>query len=356
MKNIENILVKETDTIECAVRAIQEGHEGIALVVDNNKKLLATITDGDIRRAILNKIEIGSPISRLLLSRGENHPCPIVASIDTSNDELLKMMEKDLIRQIPLLNKNESVVDIALLNDLLEEERTLPLTAIIMAGGRGERLMPLTKNMPKPMLEIDQTPLLHRIVEQLKNNGISNIFMATNYRAEIIKDYFKDGSNHGVKIGYIDEQEPLGTAGALGLFSSEENRPILVINGDILTQLNFHLMYDFHNNHNSDLTMGVRIYETEIPYGVIETDDIRVKSLKEKPVHASIVNAGIYILNYDMLQFVPKNKFFNMTDLIEVLLKEGKTVISFPIQEYWLDIGHPADYTRAKTDVKNGSF
>ena len=205
---------------------------------------------------------------------------------------------------------------------------TTPLTAVIMAGGMGMRLRPLTEKLPKPMLTINNRPLLERVIEQLKNAGITKIYISTYYKREFIVDYFGDGSKFGVNINYINEDDPLGTAGALSLIDLPNNTT-LVINGDILTRLDFRTMHNFHTSQNAVITVGVRIYEYNIPYGVIKTDDINISDLEEKPVQQVVVNAGIYLLEPKAYQYIPRNQQFNMTDLINSLIKEKHRVISF---------------------------
>jgi dTDP-glucose pyrophosphorylase len=353
MKDVEKIFVELGATIEKSVEVIQEGGIGIALVVDRDRKLLGTITDGDIRRAILQKIPLTDSIEKILAQRPPNYPKPTVAAMGTPHEEILALMETKTLRHIPLLDKKGRVVEIALLSELVEEEHHLPITAVIMAGGRGRRLLPLTQDIPKPMLLLDDSPIIERTIKQLKKSGIKDIFISTNFKSEVITQHFGDGSAFGVNIRYLQEDCPLGTAGALGLMDSLPE-VTLVINGDILTQLNFRVMYEFHRSHQADITVGVRIYEVEIPFGVIETEDIFIKKLVEKPQQAYIVNAGIYLLNRTVYEWIPHGTRFDMTQLVDACVKNEQKVVSFPIQEYWCDIGQPRDYERAKNDVKNG--
>lgn len=353
MANLEQFLVEATASIREVMTCIDQNAKGIALVVDEDRRLMGTITDGDIRRAILDGVDLRSSAQRLLGRRSSTaYPEPITAPVGTSDAELVHLMNEHAIRQVPLLDRQGHIVDLALLSDLVEQYES-PLTAVVMAGGYGTRLRPLTKELPKPMLPVGDRPLMELIIEQLRESGIERVSVATHYLRSTIKDHFDDGRDFGVDIEYVDEDEPLGTAGALGLMETPE-QPLLVMNGDIVTRVDFRAMLAHHRNHCAQLTVGVRHYELEVPYGVVECDGPRVCQLREKPRYSFLVNAGIYLLEPSVHRYIPSGQRFDMTDLIERLLEEGGTVISFPIVEYWLDIGDPADYKQAQEDVRNG--
>jgi len=345
------IFINTHTTIRKAMKVIQECACGIALIVDESQRLIATITDGDIRRAILNGVDLESDITTIFQYAVRPSFKPITAHFSTSKEVLLMMMKEKSLKHIPLLDNEGRVVELILLSELIKDEFTI--TAVVMAGGRGERLHPLTTNVPKPMLPLQNGTLVERIIEQLRDVGITKVQISTHYKSEVIKNYFGDGRNRGVDISYIDENQPLGTAGALGLIPMPSSTN-LVINGDILTQLDFRAMYDFHKTHNAIMTMGLRKCEFKVPYGVVGTEDIKVTQLVEKPVQSFLVNAGIYLLEPAVFQYIPKNKYFDMTDLIGQLLKNKQHVISFPIQEYWLDVGLHEDYKRAIKDIELG--
>jgi NDP-sugar pyrophosphorylase family protein len=283
---------------------------------------------------------------------GSPYPKPITARIGTETAELLRLMRKFVIQQLPILDQANRVVDLVTMGDLLPED-VLPVRAVIMAGGFGTRLSPLTDEVPKPMLPVGDRPLMAYTVEQLRKAGIHNLNITTHYLTEKISNYFKDGQDFGVDINYLEEETPLGTAGALGLMEVSDE-PLLVINGDILTRVDFRVMLDFHRKHKAELTVGVRQYEMEVPYGVVDCDGPDVVGLSEKPRHRFLVNAGVYLLEPSAQQLIPNQKFFNMTDLIDKLLEVGHKVVSFPILEYWLDIGQPVDYRKAQEDAENG--
>lgn len=348
MKNIEKLVVSIDSSIEETMVQIQHGAEGIALVVDEKDRLRCTITDGDIRRAILNKHNLSDKITSLFKK-------PIIAPQGTSHKELLRLMKEKGVRHIPVLNVMGRVVELVLLSELIEKEAIPPLTAVVMAGGKGQRLYPLTQEIPKPMLSLEGAPLIQRTIKQLQKVGIKKVLIATHYKAEVITNHFKNGHEIGVDIAYINEERPLGTAGALGLMTPPQGTT-LVINGDIVTQLNFQAMYDFHRTHEAVMTVGLSKYELKIPYGVVETKDIAITHLIEKPVQTFLVNAGIYFIEPVVYQYVSKKEYMDMTELIRKLLETSCRVISFPIQEYWLDVGLYEDYKRVMEDIKNGKI
>ncbi|MCP4361003.1 MAG: NTP transferase domain-containing protein [Chloroflexi bacterium] len=352
---IQRLFINPDNSLREAMACIDRNAKGIALVVVDDGCLLATITDGDIRRAVLAGTGLNTPVSNLLSARAESaYSQPITAQVDTPVGELAALMRRHVVSQIPLLDKNGRVVDLFTTNTLLKQEYA-PIEAVVMAGGFGTRLRPLTLDLPKPMLPIGDRPLLQRIVEQLQSSGIQNVNISTHYKPEKIKEHFGDGQKFGVHINYVSEDTPLGTAGALGLLA-ENDAPLLVINGDILTRVDFRAMRDYHRQYRADLTVAVRQYEVEVPYGVVECDGTRITRLREKPTYNFFVNAGIYLLQPDMRRYIPNGRRFDMTDLIETLLQAGKNVINFPIIEYWLDVGHHADYEQAQKDVENGRF
>lgn len=352
-EKLTNVLISPKCVLRDVITALNKNWRGIVLVVDDDQKLLGTITDGDIRRAILAGKGLETSVLDLLTQKADSpYPHPVTARIGTEISSLLRLMREHLVQQLPLLNEYDQVVDLVTMSDLLPE-KSLPVKAVIMAGGFGSRLSPLTDEVPKPMLPIGDRPLMEFTVEQLRNAGIHSLNIATHYLTEKISTYFGDGANFGVEINYIEEETPLGTAGALGLMETPDE-PMLVINGDILTRVDFRSMLDFHGKHKADLTIGVRQYEMKVPYGVVECDGPDVVALSEKPSHRFLVNAGVYLLDPNAKKFIPRREFFNMTDLIDRLLEGGQKVVSFPILEYWLDIGHPLDYRKAQEDVENG--
>jgi len=214
----------------------------------------------------------------------------------------------------------------------------------------------LTEHLPKPMLPLHNRPLMERTIEQLRSCGIRQVSISTNYKSDIIMEHFGDGKKFGVDIQYINEKKPLGTAGALGMMNERSTQPILVINGDVVTQLDFRAMLEFHQSHEAAMTVAVRGYDVPIPFGVVETDDVLIQSIIEKPTHTVLVNAGVYLINPVVFRYIPQNTTLQMTELISSLISEKHRVVSFPIQEYWMDVGHHADYVKANEDAKQGKI
>jgi dTDP-glucose pyrophosphorylase len=351
-KELKALFISPTHSIREAMQCIDKGAVGIALVVDLDRKLIGTITDGDVRRAVLASSDLDMPVSILLASKiGTEYPKPITALAGSKRDELISLLHKYLLRQIPIVDNDGKVVDLLMLDDLVPTQ-DLPLQAVIMAGGLGTRLRPLTEALPKPMLPVGGKPLMELLIEQLRQVGIRRVNVTTHYKPEKITDHFGDGSSFGVELNYVNEDKPLGTGGALGLID-KPTEPMLVINGDILTQIDFRAMLAYHQEHKAVMTVAVRQYDINVPYGVIECEGFRVCSLKEKPQMHFLVNAGVYLLEPKVYEFIPNGEYFNMTDLIHRLLDSNHTVASFPIIEYWLDIGQLADYERAQNDMKN---
>jgi dTDP-glucose pyrophosphorylase len=354
-RDFSSLVVSESSTIRSVISCIDRNGKGIAIVLDGNQHLIATVTDGDIRRAILAGIEVDLPVSELLNRRtNKSQEGPITAPVGTPDTTLLHIMAETTVRHIPLVDQDNRVVDVALLSELVREYE-LPLRAVVMAGGFGTRLRPLTDELPKPMLPVGNRPLLELIVEQLRDAGIRQVNVATHYKGEVISDHFRDGQDFGVDIRYVKEDQPLGTVGALSLLE-DSDEPLLVINGDILTRVDFRAMLHFHREHNADLTVAVRQYELNVPYGVVDTDGVAVRGILEKPVVKQFINAGIYLLNPAVRLMIPNRQHYDIPELIQRLLKEDRTVVCFPIREYWLDIGKADQYDQAKLDIANGVF
>jgi dTDP-glucose pyrophosphorylase len=353
IRDLTNICIAPDAPVRLAMQYIDRNSKGIVLVCDGDRRLLGTVTDGDIRRAILAGCDLDTPVLELV-ERKPVQRQPIVARWGTSPESLLRLMQDTAVQQIPLLDEDDRVVGLVTMQDLLPGQ-ILPIRAVIMAGGFGTRLRPLTSETPKPMLPVGGEPILQRIIRQLHHYGIRRIVITTHYYAEKIRAHFRDGKHLGVDISYIHEEEPLGTAGALALLDSPRET-LLVINGDILTQTDFRDMFAYHLEHRAVLTVGVRKYEFQVPYGVVESEQTQVRRVVEKPGFCFFVNAGIYLVEPEALLLIPTGRRFHMTDLISALIQRNKTVVSFPILEYWLDIGQPGDYERAETDIRLGRF
>jgi len=339
----ERILVPADASVRQVIEAIDAGAVEIALAVDADGRLLGTVTDGDVRRALLTGTRLDDPITNVV------HEDPVTAPADTASAELIALMTEQAVEQVPLMH-GDRVASLVTLRELVGAQPDQG-PVVIMAGGAGERLRPLTDDTPKPMLKIGDRPLLEHVVEQVRDAGFQKVMMAVNYRREVIEEHFGDGSGFGVEIGYIHERERLGSAGALGLVRDELDRPFIVVNADLLTKVNLGSLARFHKEHGNILTVGVRQYVIEVPYGVVELDGIAVARLTEKPNLEFFVNAGMYAVSPEAVALMPEEvREFNMTDLIDAALSAGARVGSFPIREYWLDIGQLADYERAESD------
>jgi len=352
ISDLETILICPSASIRQAILQIERNRQGIVLVVDENEKLLGTITDGDVRRATLAGISLETSLTELMVrKRDPAYPVPVTALAGSDSIEILQIMRKRSVRHVALVNQQSRVVGLSTMDELLPDPR-MPLQAVIMAGGKGTRMRPLTEDVPKPMLMVGDRPIMEHIVDQLRDAGIKRVSIATQYLSQKISAHFEDGSRFGVELDYVKEDEPRGTAGALGLMDPW-NEPLLVINGDVLTQVNFRAMQAFHLENSADMTVAVSKYDMGVPYGVVQCDGVLVQKLAEKPTYSLLVNAGIYLLEPPVRSLIPQNQRFDMTDLINVLLAEGRRVVSFPILEYWLDVGNPGDYEQAKNDIKN---
>ena len=354
MTDVTQLFIPPDSTIQDAIARIDPSQLGIALVVDNNQHLISTIVDGDIRRAILAQVDMNAPVTVLIERKEDIYRQPITAHVDTSPEDLVRLMRERFVRHVPLLNDDGQVVDLFHMNDLLTmQAQMLPLEAVVMAGGFGTRLRPLTEGIPKPMLPVGDRPLMELMINQLRKAGIHRINVTTHYMAEKIVEHFGDGSAFGVELTYVKEERPMGTAGGVSLIDAP-NTPLLVMNGDLLTDINFQEMYAYHQEQDAALTVAVRKYEFTVPYGVVESAAGFVTQLVEKPSLSFFVNAGIYLLEPEAFQRIPKQQHINMTEIIDILIVDGKRVASFPIREYWLDIGQHADYQQAQEDMKHG--
>lgn len=352
-----SLLKVQRDTpIREAIAVIdRSGRVSLALLVDDQDHLVATITDGDIRRATLAGLAIDAAVEKMLpLKATLPNPEPVTAPVGIGMASALTMMQARRVRQLPLVDSEFRVVDVILLSDLIEQ-RAEPMRAVIMAGGFGTRLRPLTENLPKPMLPVGGRPLIERIVGRLKDSGIDHIVVTTHYKPEKIVEHFGDGRDFDVTMTYVQEDEPLGTGGALGLIPNDGD-PLLVVNGDILTDVDFRAFRDYHREYGADLTVGVRRYTFKVPYGVVENTGERVTRIDEKPEMTLFVNAGIYLVEPSVSDYVGRGVRLNMTDLIQTVIDAGLVVVSFPVHEYWMDVGRADDYVQAQADGDSGKW
>ncbi|MGE5423464.1 MAG: nucleotidyltransferase family protein [Ignavibacteriales bacterium] len=345
MSNWKQILVKPTNTIYQTLELIDKSALQIALVVDEKGCLLGTVTDGDVRRGILNKIGLNSPVVEIMnKSFSYSH-------VDDAREKVLAVMTNRSLHQVPIIDANGCLVGIHTIDSLMAND-VRENVVLLMAGGMGNRLRPLTANCPKPLLKVGGKPILESIIESFIEQGFINFFISINYKGEMIEDYFADGSKLGVNINYIREDQRLGTAGPLKLLPRDINKPIMVMNGDILTKVDFRNLLDFHTNQHVDATLCIREYQLEVPYGVVFAEGNRFRGIKEKPKESFNINAGLYVLNPEIIDFIPTNEYFDMPELFEALAKENRTTAVYQIREYWMDIGHIDDYDRANGEYQ----
>jgi dTDP-glucose pyrophosphorylase len=344
-ERFQRIFIDADATVRQAIEGIDAGAIEIALVVSEGRRLVGTITDGDVRRALMADVGLDDQIDQIV------HRNPITAPVGSDPARLLKLMAERAVDQIPLMD-GDVVADVAFIRDLVRGghlEADNPV--VLMAGGRGTRLRPLTEQTPKPMLSVGGRPLLERLLDQVREAGFSRVLMAVNYRADVIEEHFGDGSRFGVDIAYLREDRPLGSAGALRLAGSELDRPFVLMNADLLTNVNLGALMRFHQEEGNAVTVGVRLYMLELPYGVVELEGTRVTALSEKPKPKYYINAGVYAVDPSALALMPEStESFDMTDVISLVLAHGGRVGAFAVREYWLDIGHLADYERAESD------
>lgn len=335
--------VNPESSLRDVIATIDKAELQIALVVDEQFHLLGLITDGDVRRALLRGLTLEAPASEFMTKN------PATASPDMRLSALDELMRAKDLKHIPVLDKNGVIVRLALHGKLLPRER-FDNQVIFMVGGVGSRLGDLTKEIPKPLLKIGEKPILEIIIDSFMAQGFYNFTLAVNYKAEIIEHYFGNGSRWGANISYVREKEKLGTCGALGLLAKKPEKPFIVMNGDLLTKINFKDMLDIHEAKKGVATMAVREYDVQIPFGVTHLEGDRITEISEKPTQRYFVNAGIYTLEPSCLDLIPKNTYFDMTTLFQELLNQNKVVHSFPINEYWLDIGRADDFQKAHAD------
>lgn len=337
-------------SIRRAMAALDRGAKGIVLLTDSDGRFIGTITDGDVRRAILDGLSLDEPVCRLLdRKRGTAYETPAWASVGTPRHQLRALLSRHKVKQLPLLDDLMRPVDLVIVDDLVADA-TPRLQAVIMAGGLGTRLRPLTDDTPKPMLPVAGRPLLERTIEQLRDSGIRRVNVTTHYLPEKIIEHFGDGSRFGVDLNYVSEDTPLGTAGALGLMQRPD-QPMLVINGDIVTRVDFNAMLDFHHENHAAMTIGVRQFEIQVPFGVVQCDGPLVQQIREKPNVGFLVNAGVYLIEPEVFDCITPGHRLDMPDLIADLVARRQTVVSFPIVEYWMDIGRLSDYDKVQQDV-----
>ncbi|MFA0471727.1 nucleotidyltransferase family protein [Vibrio sp. 10N.222.51.E8] len=343
----KKVVLGPNATIRMALEVIDAESLRVALVQNEAGHLAGVVTDGDIRRGLLEGISLDDAVSLVM------NTSPITAEYDAPRQELLAKMNKLDILFLPIV-RDGLLVGLETLHDALVNKPKYENPVFIMAGGFGTRLKPLTDRCPKPMLEVGDKPILETLIKSFIDAGFFNFFISTHYMPELIRNYFGDGSELGINITYVHEEKPLGTGGALGLLPTSLPRdlPLIMINGDVLTKVDFNRLLHFHTENNADATMCVREHEYQIPYGVISGEGNKIVEMTEKPVQRFFVNAGIYVVSPSIISSVPKNHRVDMPTLLENRISEGNDVLMFPLHEYWLDIGKMDDFKQAQIDIK----
>jgi len=348
MGRLDSVVISPTASITEAIAYLDKAGTGALVLCSSGRKLEGLLTDGDIRRAILRGISMEADCETIAIRN------PVTAKCSISPEETLHLMNQHDINHLPVVDLEGNVLEFRLRRDLSSEEQ-LDLSAVIMAGGFGKRLLPLTEQVPKPMLSVGDRPLLELTIQQLRRSGIREVSLTTHYLPENILKHFGNGEAFGVKLKYLKEDYPMGTAGGLKLMKRMDGT-FLEINGDILTGVSFKEMVGYHRKYGAEITVGVRKYEVRVPFGVVECEDVKITQLREKPSLTFFINAGVYLLEPSACDYIPEGKRFDMTELIQKLMDAGRPVVSFPIMEYWLDVGRHEDYMRAQEDVRDGKI
>lgn len=341
----EDSLLQSDACLRDAIKAIDHSRHKMALVVDDDRRLLGTITDGDVRRALLAGSDMDTSATSIMFTE------PVTAREDTLTTSIEAARRRNLVK-LPLLDSENRIIGIHVIEDAGAEPNAENIV-VLMAGGLGKRLRPLTNDAPKPLLDVGEKPLIETIVDRLVENGFRKIYFAVRYKAEMVEEHFGDGSRWAADFQYIHEPAPLGTAGALGLLPERPDKPFIVMNADLLTKIDLRQLLDFHDDSSSAATMAVRAYDFEIPYGVVSTEGHRITGIEEKPVQQIFVNAGIYVINPETLDLVKPDEHLDMPDLFNALIEGGLHTAAFPIREYWIDVGRMEDYRRANDEFED---
>jgi len=342
-----DLVVAPGASLREVLESITKNSRQAAVVVDGDGRLAGLVTDGDLRRAILRGVSLASPVADVM------NRTPVVAPASTTRGEALALLRRRLIRHLPLVDTDGRLADLVLLDDLLEP-RPLPNRAVLMAGGAGQRLRPLTESVPKPLLRVGDKPLLEIMVERLRDAGVREFCITVHHKSEMIEEHFGDGGRFGVRIRYVRETTPLGTAGALTLLEEIPTEPFFLVNGDILTKCDFRSLLEFHQRSGADMTLGTVHHAGELPYGIIEVEGDRLVRMVEKPRLEFLINSGIYVVEPRAIAHIPRERYFDATELIAALAAAGRPVAAFPITDYWLDVGRHDDFHKADRDVAEG--
>jgi dTDP-glucose pyrophosphorylase len=338
-----NCTIQSDATVRRALEVIDHEASGVALILDRDRKLLGVLTDGDVRRALLQGASLDDPVNPWVSTSY------ISVGPDAGRAEVLDLMQAQLLRQVPVVDDEGRLQGLHLLHDVIGRQKR-DNVAVIMAGGKGTRLRPLTEHLPKPMIRVAGRPILERLVLHLAGFGVTRIYLAINYKGHMIEDHFGNGSHLGCSIEYLRESEPLGTGGALSLLPEIPDAPLLVMNGDLVMQTDFEQMLYFHSKGGYWATMGVKPYRHEVPFGCVEARDGRIVTFREKPSVSMLINSGVYVLSPEALADLPQGAF-PITDLLENALQAGHSCGSFPVEGEWADVGRMDDLDKARGNV-----
>jgi len=346
---LADVLVREDASLRKALETITRSGKQVAVVVDGETRLLGLLTDGDVRKAILRGLSLEADVQQAMNRN------PVVARAGIGTVDAITFMRSRSIRHLPVLDARRGVVELLWLDELLAAAPPLQSRAVIMAGGEGTRLFPVTESVPKPLVRIGGKPLLEILIERLRGAGIVEFLIAVHHKSAMIREQLGDGSRLGARIDYVEEPVPLGTMGSLTLARERLDAPFFVVNGDILTKCDFRAMWDFHRSQpGAAMTVGVSLHQVEIPYGEFTLRGTRVTQMLEKPRKEYPVNAGIYVLDPSVVDMIPVGQYFDAPELIHLLLSKDRIVAAHVIREYWLDVGRHPDLDKANRDVAEG--
>lgn len=346
MESIKNHIINKAETVrEALIKLDKLGSDAILFVVDDLNKLLGSLTDGDLRRGFIKGLGFDNTLSDFIQKD------PKFIRVNEYNLNQLEEFKIMNFKVIPILNSKHEIIDVL---NFRTRSTLIPADAVLMAGGEGKRLRPLTENTPKPLLKVGDKPIIEYNIDRLKTVGVKNIHLSVNYLAEQLIEYFRDGSDKALNIKYVREDKPLGTIGSILLVDHFEHEDIIVMNSDLLTNIDYSDFFKFYKDSNAEMAVAATSYHVDVPYAVLEVDNVNtVKSLKEKPRYTYYSNAGIYIIKKDILKMIPENQFFDITDLMDRILEMNLKLITYPINGYWLDIGKHEDFKKAQEDIKH---
>lgn len=344
-KSYEKHIISAQSSVKEALEKLDIlASEAVLFVVNEQGEMLGTVTDGDLRRGFIKGLGLDNSLDLFMMSTFR-----FIRRGETTLDDIASFRNLN-IKILPELDSNGVIIGVVNLN---KQKSFLPLDVVIMAGGRGERLRPLTDKLPKPLLPIGGKPIIEHNIDRLKDYGVKNFWITLNYLGEKIEAFFQSGKNKNIQIQYVKEPLFLGTIGAVSMIKSLENEAVLVMNSDLLTSIDFEDFYKHFVETNADMAVASIPYKLNIPYAVLEVEHGKITSFKEKPTYTYQSSAGIYLVKKEALNHIPKKTFFNATDLIELLISKEKKVVHYPILSYWLDIGRPEDYQKAQEDIEH---